>query len=98
MPRRPIKARKINQELTEEQLNDLIHGWTLDDVHNPYYKIHGRLDFPWRDDAHRRETYFKHREYLFSLAGKGPIDGLFGELEAGKKPSAYYTYEEENKG
>ncbi len=90
---RTRRTRNIFQELTEDQLNSLIHGWTLDNQNHPFFSLHGDSQFPFKDDAHRRELYFKHKDYLFSLAGKGLVDGLYGELAFDKKPSAFFDYE-----
>ena len=93
MPKKPRKQRYIVERLTPGQLMHLMHGWSLDNNRHPYFRENGDLQFPFKDDAHRRELYFKNKEYLFSLAGKGNIDDLFAALPEGKKPKAFYDYE-----
>jgi hypothetical protein len=80
MPRKSRKAKKMRQKLSDDQLNDLVHGWSI-------------AEKPFESDDHRRELYFKHKDYLFSLAGQGLVDGLYGELKVGKNPAAFYNYE-----
>lgn len=92
MPRKPIKQRKMRVDLTDDQIHHLLHGWMLDDMHHPYFKENSDLQFPFRDDEMRRDLYFKHKDYLHSLAGKR-IDRLFAQLPAGEKPKAFYDYE-----
>ena len=56
------------------------------------------IGFPFRDEAHRKELWFQHREHLMSLSGVEKIPGVFGGgLKAGQKPSAYYEYESQKK-
>ena len=83
---------KNDDELTGDQIHHLLHCWMLDDQHHPFYRIHGKIQFPFRDDDHRRKIYFKHRDFLFSLAGQN-MDFLFRQLPEGEKPRAYYDYE-----
>lgn len=71
----------------------LLHGWMLDNQFHPYYGENGDLQFPFRDEAHRRKLYFQNKEYLFSLAGAGRVPGVFAILEKGEKPQAFYDYE-----
>ena len=94
MPRKPLRAIRLNADyaLTPDQIMHLLHGWCLDDATHPYYKLHGDLQFPFRDDEHRKELYFKNHDYILSLSGKD-VDGVFAGLEAGKKPKAFYDYE-----
>lgn len=89
-----VGKRVKESNLTEDQVMHLCHAWMLDWLYHPFYALHGDIGFPFRDDAHRRQLYFKHREYLLGLAGKGHIDGLFAELPAGEKPAAFFDYEE----
>jgi len=90
--RRTSRNRAIN-ELSPDQIMHFFHGWHLDNMGGTYYKLHGDLQFPFRDDEHRKELYFKHRDFLHDAAGK-QIDGVFIQLLAGKKPKAFYDYEE----
>lgn len=92
MPKKPRKQRYAVERLTPGQLMHLIHGWCLDNNRHPYFRENRDLGFPFKDDGHRRELYFMHKEYLHSLAGKGNIDGLFAALPEGKKPKAFYDY------
>ena len=92
MPKKPRKQRYVMERLTPGQLMHLLHGWCLDNQFHPYYRENGDLQFPFKDDTHRRELYFEYKEYLFSLAGK-QVDGVFAQLPEGKKPKAFYDYE-----
>jgi hypothetical protein len=79
MPRKPRKLRNLRTGLTTDQLNDLVFGFSL-------------TADPFGSEEARREAYFKHERYLCSLSGQGQIDGLYGELKKGVKPSAYWSY------
>ena len=99
MPYKPrvTKIRKTaGTDLTEDQLQHLLHGWCLDTMHHPFFHENGDLQFPFKNDEHRRELYFANKDYLFSLAGQGHVNGLFTELKAGAKPRAFYDYEVKN--
>ena len=89
--------KNTDHSLTDDQLTHLVQGFSLDNQFHPYYEKNGDLGFPFRDERHRRQLYLKYRDFLHGLAGKGPVDGLFGELRAGKRPAAYYDYEEGGK-
>lgn len=95
MPRRPYKQKQKRPGggLDADQLMHLLHGWCLDNMYHPYFKENQDLQFPFKDEAHRRALYFEHKAYLFSLAGRGHVDGLFADLKADEKPRPYCDYE-----
>jgi hypothetical protein len=50
---------------------------------------------PFDSDEHRRESWFKNREYLLSLEGIERVPGVFGHtpFRKGEKPQAFKDYE-----
>ena len=102
MPRKTTRPRtRLSAHgLTGDQIHHLLNGWILNTKNHGYYHLHGDIRFPFRDEDHRRELYFKHRDFLFSCAGAGHyVDGhwLFADLAEGELPRAYYDYEEKSK-
>lgn len=70
MPRKPMRVKKIREDLTEDQIQHLMRGWCLDDPSHPYFKLHGDMSFPFKDKEHRKGLYFKYKDYLISRAGE----------------------------
>ena len=98
MPQAPRKTRnkKSANGLTGDQLHHLCHGWILSNQYHGYFHLHRDLQFPFRDEDHRREVYFQNRDFILSCAGKGHhFEGfwLFAELREGELPRAYHDYE-----
>ena len=90
---RTRRTRGARLPLTGQQTLHLLRGWCLA-VNTEY----DDLGFPFRDEAHRKELWVQHRDYLMSLSGVGRIPGVFGgSLKAGEKPSAYYEYESQKR-
>ena len=86
------KKSQNGRALTGRQIEHLLWGWCLA-VCNEY--PHGDIHFPFRDEAHRKELWFLHREYLLSLEGIERVPGVLGRypLEKGQKPHAMKQYE-----
>ena len=91
-------ARNRRAEITGRQLEHLIFGWCLA-VGHEYMNLHGRRDFPFRDEEHRRELWFAHKDYIMSMQGAERIPGVFGAfpLRKGQKPEAWKDYEPKRK-
>jgi hypothetical protein len=87
------RTRQVFTELSEDQLAHLLTGNCLDDCQNEFYRAHGDPGFPFLSEEHRRETYFRQRDYLLSLTGKGKIGLFFGKLKPGERPKAFHDYE-----
>lgn len=92
MPVKPLKP-KQRKGLTENQKTHLLNGWSLDsrDGRNP--------GFPFRDEDHRRELWFEHREELMANClipykqRESFIDMNRGRL----RPEGFWRYETREK-
>ena len=75
----PIKLRagKRQTRLSEDRMAHLVSGTCIDSP----VRWHARLDYPFRDEAHRRKVWLQHREEIVSRWG--PVELLH----------AWYCYE-----
>lgn len=69
MPTR-MRTGKRQTRLSEDREAHLVSGTCLDSP----VRWHSRLDFPFKDEEHRRKVWFQHREELVSRWG--PVELL----------------------
>ena len=81
---RKRKVRAAKPELTERQLNALIHNGPLIDPG----------DNPFKSGAEKKQAWKKNRSWIMSLIGN-PAPGLgFGnKILWGRRPRAFYLYD-----
>ncbi len=73
-------ARRLNETLTEDQLEYLITGDCLDAGEGVPYRVDSRgRNFPFVDEAHARRLWKRHRAYIMSLEGVEFGPGLHPE-------------------
>lgn len=97
MPTR-MRTGKRQTRLSEDRMAHLVSGTCIDSP----VRWHSRLDFPFKDEAHRKKVWFQHREEL--VARWGPVELLRGwhdyEATEGQKatfdldkmPNPFRTY------
>lgn len=89
MPRKRVKGKRVDNFTEDMQRMHLLRGWCLD-TPVPW---HRKLQFPFEDEAHRRECWERWREELMASPAYRGRD--FVAIAEGEKPRAWYDYDEE---
>jgi len=74
------------QSLSQAQVMHLILGWCLTEP----VKWHANLNFPFKNERHRRDAWFKHRAEVLKIAETG---GPWSVLKKPITPRALNDYE-----
>lgn len=93
-----LRAGKRQTRLSEDREAHLVSGTCIDSP----VRWHSRLDYPFKDEAHRKKLWLQHRDDL--IARWGPVELLSGwhdyeatpEQQAAfdiwKMPNVFRTY------
>lgn len=65
--KKKIPPKKYHDQVTWDQEQHLLHGWTFDACEPSF----GRPGYPFKDDVHRREIWFKNKDYLMDKTPPG---------------------------
>ena len=96
-----LRAGKRQTRLSEDRMAHLVSGTCLDSP----VRWHARLDFPFKDEKHRRAVWFQHREEI--IRKWGPVELLHAwycyeatpeqrdAFDYSKTPNVFRTYQEE---
>ena len=93
-----LRAGKRQTRLSEDRMAHLVSGTCIDSP----VRWHARLDFPFKDEKHRRAVWFQHREEI--VTRWGPVELLCGwrdyeatdeqkaAFDLSKTPNPFRTY------
>lgn len=96
-----LRAGKRQTRLSEDREAHLVSGMCLDSP----VRWHSRLDYPFKDEVHRKKLWLQHRDDL--IARWGPVELLRGwfdyeatekqreAFDSEKTPNPFRTYQAE---
>jgi hypothetical protein len=83
LPKRIAKARQRKVELSEDQIDHLLSGYSL----GP--------EFPFKDEAERRKAWTAHRAELMQYIGRTSGPGFYAQngIPWGHRPAGWWQFE-----